>query len=35
LPIEVALGNGQDKGEWRIAFGPHLLTAKTKIDLGN
>lgn len=35
LHIEVALTQGQDKGEWRIAFGPHLLTAKTKIDLGN
>jgi len=35
LHIEVALTEGQDQGQWRIAFGPHLLTAKTKIDLGN
>lgn len=35
LHIEVALTEGQDEGQWRIAFGPHLLTAKTKIDLGN
>ena len=35
LHIEVELTDGQDKGEWRIAFGPHQLTAKVKVDLGN
>lgn len=33
LHIEVALTEGQDEGQFRIAFGPHLLSAKTKIDL--
>lgn len=35
LAIEIKLSNGQDKGQCRIAFGPHLLTAKALIDLGN
>src|SRR5690606_13324872 len=35
LNIEIVLTKGQDQGEWRIAFGPHLLTAKVKVDLGS
>ncbi|MCK5944261.1 MAG: tetratricopeptide repeat protein [Planctomycetes bacterium] len=35
LAIEVALTNGKDRGELRIAFGPHRLTAKAAADLGN
>lgn len=34
LSIEFVLDEGQDRGHLRIAFGPHRLAAKAKVELG-